>query len=124
VKAPLPKRNAEFVSPGEARRRHDVMDCAIFNFAGSLDELEGALGMYMIGRHLGWKVLYVIHSKQTIRKYERILAISVRHEFPAEGPDAMRSRGYRSVRDASNFWKAASSGQIPEKRMVHSVGEP
>ena len=29
--------------------------------------------MYMIGRHFGWKVLYLIHTKKTIAKYEGIL---------------------------------------------------
>ena len=94
------------------------MDAAIFNFAGLLDELEGALGMYMIGRHLGWKVLYVIHSKQTIRKYEQILGIEVRREFQAKGPDASRSKGFQAVDGASNFWKAMTSGKIPDKRLL------
>lgn len=110
------KRKTELVDEVEAKRRHDLMDAAIFNFAGSLDELEGALGMYMLGRHFGWKVLYVIHSKKTIRKYEEILGITVREEFVEAGPDAQRSNGYRAVEAASNFWKAITSGQIPDKR--------
>ena len=110
------KKLTDLVSPSEAKRRHDLMDLAIFDFEGSLDELEGALGMFMIGRHFGWKVLYVIHSKLTIRKYEAILGIVVREEFPEVGPDAKRSNGYRAIESASNFWKAITSGQIPEKR--------
>ena len=98
------------------------MDNAIYQFGGLLDELEGALGMYMIGRHFGWKVLYVIHSKQTIRKYEHVLGIEVRKEFDEKGPDAYRSNGFRAVDKASNFWKAVTSGKIPEKRLVERGG--
>lgn len=112
------KKKTPLLNGDAAKTRHDLMDQAIFNFEGSLEELEGALGMYMIGRHFGWKVLYVIHSKKTIRKYEQILNITVRDEFLEVGPDAQRSNGYRAVEFASNFWKSITSGQIPEKRVV------
>ena len=115
------KKKTELLDSKEAKRRHDLMDKAIFDFAGSLDELEGALGMYMIGRHFGWKVLYVIHSKKTIRKYEEILGIAVRTEFPEEGPDARRSNGFRAVELATNFWKTITSGQIPDKRIAEKA---
>lgn len=84
------------------------MDEAILNFHGALDELEGALGMYMLGRHFGWKVLYIVHSKKTVRKYEQILGIDVRTEFEAETPDSVRSNGYRLAQAFSNFWKVVS----------------
>ena len=102
------KSKTEPVSAPEAKRRHDLMDDRIRDFEGGLDELESALGMYMLGRHFGWKVLYIIHSKKTVRKYEEILGIDVREEFPAEGLDAERSNGYRAIRSISNFWKFVS----------------
>ena len=105
---PKYKAKTEFVSQAEAKQRHDLMDQRIRDFEGGLDELESALGMYMLGRHFGWKVLYIIHSKKTVRKYEEILGIDVREVFPAEGPDAERSNGYRAVRSITNFWKFVS----------------
>lgn len=98
----------KLVAPEEAKRRHDVMDEAILNFKGQLDELEGALGMYMLGRHMGWKVLYIIHSKKTVKKYEDILGIDVREEFEPETPDSSRSNGYNLAQAFSNFWKVVS----------------
>lgn len=88
------------------------MDEAIVRFDGNLDELEAAVGMFMLGRHFGWKVLYILHSKKTIRKYEEILGITVRDEFPAEGPDADRSVGFNALKKVTNFWKAVS-GETP-----------
>lgn len=102
------KAKTDLVSPDEAKRRHDVMDQAILRFQGQLDELEGALGMYMIGRHFGWKVLYTIHTKSTVRSYESILGISVREEFLEFGPDAKRSNAYHAINALSNFWKFVS----------------
>lgn len=113
------KRKTLDVKPDEALKRHKHMDEAIVRFEGNLDELESALGMYMIGRHFGWKVLYIVHSKRTIRKYEEILGISVRDEFEAEGPDADRSNGFRAVQAVTNFWKAISGDTpIPDKKLV------
>lgn len=103
-----PKRFTEMVTTEEAKRRHDVMDRAIHDFQGILDELEGALGMYMIGRHFGWKVLYIIHSKRTVAKYEAILKINVREEFPETTPDSERSFGFQALQAITNFWKVVS----------------
>jgi hypothetical protein len=106
-------------TPAEAERFVTVVEQAIHNFSGDLSELESAIGMYAIGRHFGWKVLYIIHSKKTIRKYEDILGIAIREEFPELGPDAARSSGFRLLESVSNFWKAISGGQpIPDRRQV------
>ncbi len=104
----------ELVSAEEAKRRHDVMDEAILDFKGQLDELESALGMYMLGRHVGWKVLYLIHSKRTVAKYEEILGINVREEFEAETIDSHRSAAFRVASKLSNFWKVVSGDEKME----------
>lgn len=96
------------LSPEDAQRMSKLFDIAVHNFQGQFDELESALGMYVLGRHVGWKVLFVLHSKKTIKKYEEILGISVREEFPEEGPEAVRSMGYRIAKTFSNFWKVVS----------------
>ena len=100
----------------EAKKMSDRVDKAIRNFSGTVDELEGAIGMYMLGRHVGWRVLVLMHSKKTIRKYEEILGIEVRTEFPDEGPDVDRSKGYAFTKTLSNFWKAVSGAEKVEGR--------
>jgi hypothetical protein len=112
------KAKTSHLSPDDAKRMCDVVDNAIRNFVGMADELEGAIGMYMIGRHVGWRVLMLVHSKKTIRKYEAILGIVVRDEFPEEGPDVDRSIGYRFAKKLSNFWKAVSGEEKVEGRRL------
>ena len=85
---------------------------AILNFEGQFDELEKALGILRLGHHVGWKPLVLIHSKKTIAKFEEILGIKLRETFPAEGPSADRSFGYRMAKQLANFWKAVS-GETP-----------
>ena len=100
--------SASPLTPDEAQRMSALFDRAVDRFVGNLDELESALGMYVLGRHVGWKVLYVLHSKRTVKKYEDILGIVVREEFPEEGPEALRSVGYKIAKTFSNFWKVVS----------------
>ena len=89
---------------------------AIARFEGSLDELESALGMLRMGHHVGWKVLYLIHSKQTIRKYEEMLDIKIREVFEEAGPSSERSIGYQLAKKVSNFWKIISGEEKIENR--------
>ena len=92
---------------------------AFANFKGQFPELTSALGMLRIGDHVGWRVLVLLHSKATIRKYERILNIKVREFFPEEGPCADRSFGYRAAKKITNFWKAVSGDiKIDNKKEI------
>ena len=81
---------------------------AVLNYYGPLDELEKAIGILRLGHQFGWRVLVLVHSKRTIRKYEEILGITFREFFPDEGPSARRSIGLRMAHKFDNFWKIVS----------------
>lgn len=115
-KKPREQRLAK-LSPAQRAELDRIEADAIAEFKGQLDDLESALGMLRMGHHWGWKVLYILHSKATIRKYENILKIKVRDVFPEEGPSAYRSAGFRVAQAASNFWKVIS-GEAPESRRM------
>lgn len=89
-----------------------IAQTAAHSFAGSIDELQKAIGMLMTGDLFGWRVLVLVHNKRTIRKYEEILGIDVKEFFPEEGPYAHRSVGYTIATKVGNFWKAVS-GDVP-----------
>jgi hypothetical protein len=102
----------EPLDEAKAKALSDMLDAAIDRYAGgTVDELEQALGFYILGRHLGWKVLVLVHNKRTIRKYEEILGISIRKDFKETAAASDRSMGYRLAKEVSNFWKAVS-GEI------------
>jgi hypothetical protein len=107
---PIEQRLAK-LTPEQTAQLQEIENKAITNFSGTIDELESALGMIRIGHHLGWRVLYLVHSKKTIRKYENILDIKIRNLFPEEGPSSERSVGLALAKRASNFWKVVS-GEI------------
>jgi hypothetical protein len=103
----------------EAQLR-EIEDNAIAEFHGDLDLLESALGMLRMGHHFGWRVLYLVHSKQTIRKYEDILGIRIRDIFPETGPSSYRSIGLTLADRFTNFWKVVG-GEIKIPRRKSSV---
>ncbi len=84
---------------------------AVYDFAGTLETLESAIGFMFVGHYYGWKVLYLVHSKKTVRNYEELLGIQIREVFPEVGPYAERSNAWRLASGISNFWKVVS-GEI------------
>lgn len=94
-----------------------IEEDAIANFKGDLSQLEAALGMLRLGHHVGWKVLYLLHSKKTIRNYETILGIQIRDVFPETGPSSYRSFGFNLALRYSNFWKVVGGDiKVPRKK--------
>lgn len=89
---------------------------SIAKFSGQLDELESALGFLRMGFQFGWKVLAIIHSKRTFKKYEQILGIDARELFPEETPTAERSVGYAIAVKFSNFWKIVNGEERVENK--------
>jgi len=108
-------RKPVHIPPLSAKETQDIVkriENATKDYVGTFDELESAIGMYMIGRLVGWRVLVLIHNKRTIRRYEEILGgIRIREIFPEEGPLAHKSVGLELVKKIGNFWKAVS-GEI------------
>jgi hypothetical protein len=92
-----------------------LLDEAFKNFKGISTEIEMAMGALIIGRHIGWKPLLLIHDKKSLRKYEKILGIEFRAVLPEVGEQAEKSLGWQAVQKVSNFWKAVS-GNIPNIR--------
>lgn len=105
---PRKRRHVPPLSPEDAQKLSKIVDQAATEFSGQFDELESALGMLMVGRLVGWKVLVLIHNKRTIRNYEKILGINIREFFPETGPLSDKSIAYVVADKLGNFWKAVS----------------
>ena len=89
-----------------------LIDRAADEYQGQLDVLESAIGMVMLGRLYGWRVMLLVHSPSTIRKYLKILGLRhLKDVLPEVGVFAHRSRAWRLVQGTRNFWKAVR-GQI------------
>lgn len=107
------------LTPEQEDALRKIESDAIWEYEGDLTQLEAALGMLRLGHHLGWRVLYIIHSKKTIRSYEEILGIKIREVFPETGPSSYRSFGLNLAMRYSNFWKVVGGDiKIPHRQNV------
>ena len=84
---------------------------AVDRFKGNVTELEAAIGTLVVGKRVGWKVLYLIHDKKTLRKYEQYLGLTFREVLPEVGPKAEKSVAWVALEGITNFWKAVK-GEI------------
>ena len=115
------KRIAPPLPVSEAVSLSEHLGSVAANFVGEFGELESALGMMFVGRLFGWKVLVLVHNKRTLRKYEEILGIDVRKEFPEIGPLADKSVGLELSTKLGAFWKAVSGDiKVPGKRELRT----
>ncbi|ATE61435.1 hypothetical protein CCZ27_17070 [Thauera sinica] len=90
----------------------EVVDRAINDFTGNLNDLGSAIGMLMLGRRYGWRVVLLIHSPSTVRKYVKILGLrNLRDALPEVGELAHRSNAWKLIDGTANFWKVVR-GQI------------
>jgi hypothetical protein len=106
---PLPRKELEALM----KRVED----STYEFEGQFEVIESALGMLLLGRLVGWKVLLIIHNRRTIAKYEKILGINIREEFPEEGPYANKSLGYEFAVKLKKFWKVTTGNhEITNRR--------
>lgn len=107
------------LTPAQETELRKIEADAIVRYRGDVTQLEAALGMLRMGHHYGWKVLYIVHSKKTIRNYEEILNIRVRDIFDETGPSSYRSFGFNLAQRFSNFWKVAGGEvKIPRRKDV------
>lgn len=94
------------------RELHKIIDRSIDDFDGNLNDLGSAIGMLVLSRRYGWKVMLLIHSPGTVRKYLKILGVrSLRDVAPEVGELARRSNAWRLVDGTTHFWKVVR-GQI------------
>jgi len=103
------------LSPSSAKELTDHIHKIITGYSGPAGDLEAALGMLVLGRYVGWRALYIMHSKKTVAKYERILGIEVQEFFEADGRDSHRCPGYQTALSRPSFWKVVSGEDAIER---------
>lgn len=92
----------------------DKISKAIADFTGNAGELESAIGFYFVGHAFGWRVMHMVHSVATVRKYEKILGIVAKDEFPENTSHSDRSLAFEVLDKVSNFWKAVKGERRPD----------
>ncbi len=91
----------------------EIWERTFLNFKGNSEILRNAFGMLMMARTMGWKPIYLMHGRATIKEYERILGVKIQERCVPIGKDAHKSMAWRVTSKLSNFWKAVK-GEYPD----------
>ena len=94
-----------------------TIDKAIQDYRGNVSELEAAIGVWIVGRQFGWKVMLLMHDRKTLAKYEDILGVDFRTQLDDVGSLAHKSIAWKAMETVSNFWKAVR-GEIPNVKSL------
>lgn len=86
------------------------------SYRGDLRILCGVLGIEAFTRLYGWRVLYLVRCKNTVKKHCQLLGISIR-EFPEYTVLSFRSDGLRYLQSKNlPFWPVvAGTHKLPSK---------
>jgi len=96
----------------DEREAIEIIDKAVAKYSGNTDVLCSAIGVLMMGRHIGWRPLFVMNTQKTLRNYERILDVKFQDVLPDVGPLAHKSVAWSIAKKLKSFWKAVK-GEIP-----------
>lgn len=90
-----------------------------------LGVMEGAIGALFVGQRYGLRILRILHTTKTIRKYEQFLGVPLDQLLPQHGPLIDRSVAWGIAMAAKNatakYWDlVARKTSMPghEKRTV------
>ncbi|MBF0370477.1 MAG: hypothetical protein HQL52_13575 [Magnetococcales bacterium] len=98
----------------------EIIDQAVERYRGDGGVLEAAIGALFIGQYYGWRVLRILHSNSTYRRYEKILGVQFKEACPERGKYAFRSKGLQLADELKSFWKVADSAVAAPNRRVFS----
>ena len=101
----------------------EFTDKTVKGFSGQFDELYSALGVMLVGRYVGWRVVRLTLSEKTYKKYKDILGVDFKDELRERDLYTYKSVGLALVDKIGNFWEVVSghaTGQIDrkEKRLI------
>lgn len=88
----------------------------MYKYKGSGTALESALGALVIGRHFGWRVLRMIHSPSTYRKYEEYLGLKFEEVCPEDTKHSNRNVGFEISKKIGSFWDVVMGRKKVEEK--------
>ncbi|MDD5754693.1 MAG: hypothetical protein PHN45_08090 [Methylococcales bacterium] len=77
-------------------------------YQGDLTVLANAIGALNLGKIYGWRVIRIIYSPLTYRKYQKTLNLEFKNVLPEVTDFSKRSKGFQLVSGINKYWKAVS----------------
>lgn len=91
----------------------------IAEFKGPGNDLQSALGALLLGQHIGFRALRIMHSPATIRKYNRVLGMKLKDACPADTHLSDKILGVQFANKIGKFWDVVTGRRtIPNKGLM------
>lgn len=87
---------------------------AMERYTGYAPRLGAAIGSVFMGKAFGWEVLYLIHNRSTLKKFEEILGFELRDQMEASTELSRKHYVWNWTKEKMTFWKLIR-GQIKKK---------
>ncbi len=99
---------------------HNIKD-----FRGIGTTLESALGALVLGHAFGWRVLKLLHTPSTYRRYEKALGIEFKNVCPEITElGKQKSVGYAITEKLGSFWAVVmGKRKVADKGMIANQAE-
>jgi hypothetical protein len=91
------------------------------NYKGDIVDLAHAIGAVKIGYHYGWRVLRIVFSQVSYRKYQKILGLTFKDTLPEVTIYTERSIGYQLVMKLDAFWDVVKGSVTIDRKQKTSV---
>lgn len=88
----------------------------INTYKGQATTLESAIGALVIGQRYGWRVLRIVHTAATYKKYEEILGLSFKEVLPETTETSQRNLGFRIATKLDSFWSVVTGKNKVENK--------
>lgn len=99
----------------------ETLESKIIDFKGRAQVLESALGALIIGQKFGWRVIKLVHSPATVKRYEKILGLKFQDVCPERTKQSGRSVGLTVADKLQSFWAVAlGKKNVPDKSHIDS----
>jgi len=103
----------------------EELDEHIYNlmatYKGDVTLLADAVGALNFGKFYGWRVLMIVYSPITYRKYQKVLGLNFKDVVPEIAEFTERSKGYQLVSKLNNFWKVVKREVVVEPSIRNEV---
>ncbi len=76
-------------------------------YQGDLRLFQAAVGVFVVGKLYGWRILRIVLAPVSYRKYEKILGIRFREHCQERTALADKSVGLKIADYLGDFWKVA-----------------
>jgi hypothetical protein len=90
------------------KEQEQQVEQAIKQFRGRLSVIEMSVGALVIGQRYGWRVLKLVHSPMTIKKYEKVLGLKFTEVCPERTELTHKSVGLAIADKLGSFWAVAT----------------